>query len=177
MTNNKLISKLARSPLILQEYEFKVIHRPGITHQNVNTMSRRPLTTSENFSETRQDFDQIPTVHVFYAFSYLTLLQCNMIEHPIMDIWEDLNTLRFLQHGEYPPQVTSSHRDRIQHQSKCYSWKDNHLVRCLPQGDIVVLPPHERPSCRAPKFLVDPLEGPSLRQCGRSWNLEHDPDF
>ncbi len=26
-----------------------------------------------------------------------------------------------------------------------------------------------------PKFLVDPLEGPSMRQCGRSWNLEHDP--
>jgi hypothetical protein len=32
-------------------------------------------------------------------------------------------------------------------------------------------------TCRAPKFLVDPLEGPSMRQCGRSWNLEHDPDF
>jgi hypothetical protein len=31
--------------------------------------------------------------------------------------------------------------------------------------------------CRAPKSLVDPLEGPSLRQCGRSWNLGHDPDF
>jgi hypothetical protein len=31
--------------------------------------------------------------------------------------------------------------------------------------------------CRAPKSLVDPLEGPSMRQCGRSWNLEHDPDF
>jgi hypothetical protein len=34
-----------------------------------------------------------------------------------------------------------------------------------------------QPTCRAPKFLVDPLEGPSMRQCGRSWNLEHDPDF
>jgi hypothetical protein len=33
------------------------------------------------------------------------------------------------------------------------------------------------PKCRAPKFLVDPLEGPSMRQCGRSWNLGHDPDF
>jgi hypothetical protein len=28
-----------------------------------------------------------------------------------MDIWEDLDTLRFLQHGEYPSQVTSNHRD------------------------------------------------------------------
>ncbi len=62
-----------------------------------------------------------------------------------MDIWEDLDTLRFLQHGEYFPQVTSSHRDRIQQWSKCYSWKDNHLIRCLPQGNRMVPPPHEWP--------------------------------
>jgi hypothetical protein len=38
MTNDKLAGKLARWALILQEYEFKVIHRPGITHQNADTM-------------------------------------------------------------------------------------------------------------------------------------------
>jgi hypothetical protein len=114
MTNDKLIGKLARWVLILQEYEFKVIHRLGITHQNANTMSRRPLTTFENFSKIRQEFDQIPTIHVFYAYIYLTLLKCNLVKHPIVDIWEDLDTLRFLQHGEYPPQVISSQRDRIQ---------------------------------------------------------------
>jgi hypothetical protein len=70
--------------------------------------------------------------------------KCNLVEHPIMDIWEDLDTLRFFQHGEYPLQVTSSHQDCIQQWSKRYSWKDNHLVRCLPQGDIVVPPPHEQ---------------------------------
>jgi hypothetical protein len=32
MTNDKLIGKLVRWALILQEYEFKVIHRLGITH-------------------------------------------------------------------------------------------------------------------------------------------------
>ncbi len=53
MTNDKLTGKLARWALILQEYEFKVIHRLGITHQNADTMSRRPLTTSEDFSEAR----------------------------------------------------------------------------------------------------------------------------
>jgi len=108
MTNDELTSKLACWALILQEYEFKVIHRPGITHQNANTMSQRPFTTSKDFSEAMQDFDQIPAIHVSEASSYLALLQCNMVEHPIMDIWEDLNTLRFFQHGEYPPQVTSS---------------------------------------------------------------------
>jgi hypothetical protein len=53
-------------------------------------MSWRPLTTSEDFLEVRQDFDQILAIHVFYASSYL------MVEHPIVDIWEDLDTLRFL---------------------------------------------------------------------------------
>ncbi len=57
MTNDKLISKLICWAFILQEYEFKVIHQLGITHQNANTMSWRPFTTFEDFSEARQDFD------------------------------------------------------------------------------------------------------------------------
>jgi hypothetical protein len=113
MTNDKLIGKLARWALILKEYEFNVIHRPSITHQNTNTMSQRPLTTSKDFSEARQNFNQILATHVFYASTYFALLQCNLVEHPITDIWEDLDTLRFLQHGEYPPQVTSNQRDHI----------------------------------------------------------------
>jgi hypothetical protein len=139
MTNDKLTGKLACWALILQEYEFKVIHRLGITHQNADTMSWRSLTTFEDFLEARQGFDQIPAIHVNDASSYLALLQCNLVEHPIVDIWEDLDILRFLQHGEYSPQVTSNQR------SKRYSWKDNHLVRCLPQGDRAVPPPHEEP--------------------------------
>jgi hypothetical protein len=59
-------------------------------------MSQRPLTTFEDFLEARQDFDQIPAAHVSYAFNYLALLQCNLVEHPILDIWEDLDTLRVL---------------------------------------------------------------------------------
>ncbi len=47
-------------------------------------MSRRPLTTFEDFSETKQNFDQIPAIHVSYAFSYLALLQCNLVQHPIV---------------------------------------------------------------------------------------------
>jgi len=96
MTNDKLTGKLACWVLILQEYEFKVIHRPSITHQNANTMSRRPLIMSEDFSKAKQDFDQIPAIHVSYASSYFALLQCNLIEHPIMDIWENLDILKFL---------------------------------------------------------------------------------
>jgi hypothetical protein len=103
MTNDKFIGKLAHWALMLQEYEFKVIHRPSITHQNVDTMSQKPFTTSKDFPKARQVFDQILAVHVSYAFSYLALLQCNLVEHPIVDIWENLDILRFFQHGEYPP--------------------------------------------------------------------------
>jgi len=92
----QIIGKLACWVFILQEYEFKFIHRPGITHQNADTMLRRPLTTFNDFLEARQDFNQILAIHVSYASSYLTLLQCNLVEHPIVDIWEDLNTLKFL---------------------------------------------------------------------------------
>ncbi len=77
-------------------------------------MLRKPLTTSKDFSKVRQDFDKIPIIDVSSASSYFALLQCNLVEHPIVDIWEDLDTLRFLQHGEYPPQVTSSQQERIQ---------------------------------------------------------------
>jgi hypothetical protein len=94
MTNDKLTGNLTHWALILQEYEFKVIHRPGITHQYVDTMLQRPLTTSKDFSKTRQYFDQILVARVSYASSNLALLQCNLVEHPIMDIWEDLDTLR-----------------------------------------------------------------------------------
>jgi hypothetical protein len=83
MTNDKLTSKLACWAIIFQKYEFKVIHRPSITHQNMNTMLWRPFTTFENFSEARQDFDQIPILHVSYASSYFALLQCNLVEHPL----------------------------------------------------------------------------------------------
>jgi hypothetical protein len=74
MTNDKLTNKLTCWAHIFQEYEFKVIHRPGITHQNADTMSRKPLTTFKDFSEARQNFDQILAIHVYDASSYLALL-------------------------------------------------------------------------------------------------------
>jgi hypothetical protein len=57
MTNDKLTGKLVRWALILQEYELKIIHRHGITHQNADTMSRKSLVTSKDFLKARQDFD------------------------------------------------------------------------------------------------------------------------
>jgi hypothetical protein len=76
MTNNKLIGKLACWALILQEYEFEVNHRPRVTYQNADTISRAPLSSCEDFSKARQDFDRLAVVATPHAFSYLALLQC-----------------------------------------------------------------------------------------------------
>jgi hypothetical protein len=56
MTNDKLIGRLAHWALLLQDYEFKVGHRPGITHQNTDSMSRKdpslPLKISQKPGKT-----------------------------------------------------------------------------------------------------------------------------
>jgi len=67
MTNDKLTGKLPRWALILQEYELKVIHWPGIIDYNTNTMSWRHFTTFKDFSKAKQNFDSIPVVHVSYV--------------------------------------------------------------------------------------------------------------
>ncbi len=48
--------------------------------------------------------------------------------------------------GNTLPKLHQSHQDCIQHRSKRYSRSNNHLIQCLPQGNKVVPPPHERPS-------------------------------
>lgn len=56
ITNDKLIRKLARWVLIWEDYEFKVIHRPDVTNQNTDIISRFTLTTLEDILDARQDF-------------------------------------------------------------------------------------------------------------------------
>jgi hypothetical protein len=67
-----------------------------------------PLKVSQKQDKTLTKFQQ------YMYLMHLDIMHCDLVEHPIVDIWEDLDTLKFLQHGEYPPQVTSSHQDRIQ---------------------------------------------------------------
>jgi len=107
-------------------------------------MSQRPFTTFEDFLEARQDFDQILTIHVSYASSYLALLQCNLVKHPICGYMGGLGHFEVSSTLGVPSpsyiKSSRSHTTMVQR----YSWGDNHLFLCLPQGDIVVPPPHER---------------------------------
>lgn len=58
MTNNDLTGQYARWSLILQEYDFKVVHRPGVKHQNADTLSRFPLPTTADETGARMDLDE-----------------------------------------------------------------------------------------------------------------------
>ena len=56
LTTNKLTSKHARWALILQEYDFKIVHRPGLRHANADECSRHPLpTTVDNGARRNHD--------------------------------------------------------------------------------------------------------------------------
>lgn len=107
MPNDKLTGKLACWTIILQEYKFDVIHRPSVTYQNVDTIFKSSLITSEDISDTRQDFDELALTARPHATSYLILLQCYVVGQLVLNIWKDLDTLRLLQHERYSFQVTS----------------------------------------------------------------------
>ncbi len=42
MESNKLMGKFTRWALILEEYDFQVVHRPGVTNLDVDGLSRNP---------------------------------------------------------------------------------------------------------------------------------------
>ena len=46
LTSNKLTGKHARWAIILQEYDFKIVHRPGLKHANADVCLRLPLPTT-----------------------------------------------------------------------------------------------------------------------------------
>jgi hypothetical protein len=45
MESDKLTGKLARWALILQEYDFQVVHRLGVANLDVDGLSRNPCTS------------------------------------------------------------------------------------------------------------------------------------
>jgi len=44
MESDKLIGKLARWALILHEYDFQVVHKPGVANFDANGLSQNPCT-------------------------------------------------------------------------------------------------------------------------------------
>jgi hypothetical protein len=57
MSSDKLEGAHARWACILQEYDFTIVHRPGVQHCNVDGLSRLPLPTTQDRTGARLDHD------------------------------------------------------------------------------------------------------------------------
>jgi hypothetical protein len=75
MEDDKLTRKLARWALILQEYEFTVVHRAGQLTQDADGLSHNPCTSEQDLIGTRwhgeEDQEVVPGWH---ASLYLCML-------------------------------------------------------------------------------------------------------
>jgi hypothetical protein len=75
MESDKLTRKLARWVLILQEYDFQVVHKLGVTNLDVDGLSRNPCTNQEDNTGARWhgkvDEEMVPGWH---ASAFLWLL-------------------------------------------------------------------------------------------------------
>ena len=70
MSADGLTGQYARFALVLQEYDFEVIHRPGLKHQNADLLSRYPEASSADNTGARLDEDVASARRVAAALSY-----------------------------------------------------------------------------------------------------------
>jgi hypothetical protein len=75
MESNKLPGKLAQWALILQEYDFQVVHKLGVANLDVDGLNRNPCTSQEDDIRARWhsevDEEMVPSWH---ASTFLCLL-------------------------------------------------------------------------------------------------------
>jgi hypothetical protein len=84
MESDKLTGKLAQWALLLQEYDFEVVHRAGITNLDADGLSRNPSPSNEDLTGARWhgdcDREAVPGWH---AAAYLILFSSAAVEVPI----------------------------------------------------------------------------------------------
>ena len=141
MESDKLTSKLAIWALLLQEYDFEVVHRAGITNMDADRRSRNPSPSDEDLTGAKWhgdcDREAVPGWHTAV---YLTLFSSTVLEVPIRgsddetdrpqaiaDIWEDLPVLHKLQQGTFPLSTSAIKKDRTGHQITRFHWENDLL--------------------------------------------------
>ena len=84
MESDKLTGKLAKWALLLQEYDFEVVHRAGITNMNADGLSRNPSPSDEDLTGAmwHENYDR-EAVSGWHVFVYLTLFSGASIDIPI----------------------------------------------------------------------------------------------
>jgi hypothetical protein len=116
MESDKLTGKLVRWALLLQEYDFEVVHRAGIANLDADGLSRNPSPLDEDLTRARWHGDcDREAMSGWHAATYLTMMSRLAAEIlveqqdeevdkslDVTDVWEDQAVLHKLQQGIFP---------------------------------------------------------------------------
>ncbi|CAM6082514.1 unnamed protein product [Calypogeia fissa] len=169
MESDKLTGKLAKWALILQEYEFTVVHRAGRLNQDADGLSRNPCTSEQDITGVRwhgdEDQEVVPGWHAlaylcllvedgYNAFASVVELKGDAMDPESSedstggrDVYEDAVVMHYLRTGVVVGIVGAKERDRILQRAKRFRWEGSHVVRLLVNGQVWLVPhPSERAS-------------------------------
>ena len=126
MESDKLTGKLARWALLLQEYDFEIVHKAGVQNMDADGLSRNPDPLQDDMTGARwHDISDQEVVSGWHVSSYFAWMEGKSIQvmtktlreivdeggpRVSMDVWKDNGLLYRLQHGEFPPNI--SYQDR-----------------------------------------------------------------
>ena len=141
MKSDKRTSKLAMWVLLLQEYDFEMIHRAGVTNLDADGFSHNPNPLDEDLTGARWhgncNQDAVLVWHVvvylilFFKTSVEVLIQGSDDEtnrpQAIADIWKDLLVLHKLQHRTFSLSISAMKMNWIKHQKIRLCWENGLL--------------------------------------------------
>ena len=159
MESDKLTGKLAQWALMLQEYDFKVVHRAGLVNMDADGLSRNPCPSQKDATGARwhvsEDEEKIPSWHA--ACLSLLAYRGDVPSHSsdkregeeesggVMDIHHDGPVWSYLRDSVHPAGITPKERDRITQRAKRFAWEGTQLLRVFSYGRRKVVPkPPER---------------------------------
>ncbi len=177
MESNKFTRKLARWALILQEYDFQVVHRPKVANLDADGLSRNPCISQEDNTRARWHgkVDE-EMVLGWHALAFLCLLGVNssMEGHVTSyssqrvdgqsldpevgdgntnhhDVHDDTLVLEFLRTSMVPSMVSAKERDRVLQGARTYRLERTHIFRVWEDGRVRIVPhpAQERAYCAA----------------------------
>jgi hypothetical protein len=161
-----LTGKLARWALILQEYDFQVVHKPGVANLDADGLSRNPCTSQEDNIGVRWhgevDEEMVPGWHAS-AFLCLLGVDSTMEGHVTSyfsqrvdgqssdpeigdgstghhDVHDDTLVLEFLQTSMVPGMVNAKERDHVLQRAKKYRLEGTHILRVWEDGKVRIVP-------------------------------------
>ncbi|PTQ33208.1 hypothetical protein MARPO_0091s0058, partial [Marchantia polymorpha] len=112
MDSDKLTGKLARWDLILYEYDFQVVHRPGVANLDADGLSRNSCTSQEDDTGAKWHDPEVEDGGVDQR-----------------DVHDDALVLEFLRTSMMPGTVGTKERDRVLQRAKRYRLEGSHVLR------------------------------------------------